>query len=53
MHQMWAVAGLSHLGDLMFCQKNSAREVIHEQVCYRDEAANHQLPILWPSESSK
>ena len=25
--------------------KNSARDVMHEQACCRDEAANHQLPI--------
>ena len=45
-HQIWAVAGLSHLGDLMFCQKISGRDVMHEQVCCCDEAANHQLPIV-------
>ena len=37
--------GLSHLGDLMFHQKNSASNVMHEQACYPDEAANHQLPL--------
>ena len=37
-------SGLSHLGDLMFCQK-TAWDVIHEKVCCRDKAANHQLPI--------
>ena len=41
---MWAVEGLSHLGDLMFRQKNSAGDVIHEWACC-DEAANYQLPI--------
>ena len=25
--------------------KNSARDVMHEWACCRDEAANHQLPI--------
>ena len=44
-HQIWAVGELSHLGDLMFCQKNFAQDVMHEWVHYRDEAANHQLPI--------
>ena len=42
---MWAVGGLSHLGDLMFCQKTSAWDLMHEQVHCHDEAANHQLPI--------
>ena len=41
---MWAVGGLSHPGDLMFHQ-NTARDVMHEQACCRDEAANHQLPV--------
>ena len=45
-HQIWAVAGLSHLGDLMFCQ-NPAQDVIDEWVCCCDEAANHQLPIAF------
>ena len=36
--------GLSHLGDLMFGQKNSGKELIHEQA-YCDEAASHQLSI--------
>ena len=40
-----AKSGLSHLGDLMFCQK-TARDVMHEQACCRDEAASHQLPIV-------
>ena len=44
-HQIWAVGGLSHLGDLMFCQKNSARDVMYELAHCRDEAANHRLPI--------
>ena len=40
-HQIWAVVGLSHLGDLMFCQNT-----LHEMWCMScDEAANHQLPI--------
>ena len=43
--QIWAVAGLSHLGDLMFCQKYSVQDVMHEQVRCCDEAASHQLPI--------
>ena len=42
-HQIWAVGGLSHLADLMFPQK-TAQDVMHEQVCCHDEAANHQLP---------
>ena len=37
--------GLSHLGDLTFCQKTSAWEVMHEWAHCRDEAANHQWPI--------
>ena len=37
--------GLSHLGDLMFRQKNSARDLMREQVHCHDEAANHQLPV--------
>ena len=36
---------LSHLGDLMFHQKNSVQDVMHEQVHYHDEVANHQLPL--------
>ena len=44
-YKIWAVAGLSHLSDLMFYRKNSARDVIHEQEHCHDEAANHQLPI--------
>ena len=42
--QIWAVVGLSHLRDFMFCQKTS-QDLMHEQVCCCDEAANHQLPI--------
>ena len=42
--QIWAVGGLSHLGDLMFHQK-TAQDVMHEWVCCCDEAASHQLPI--------
>ena len=33
--------------------KNYAQDVMHEQVCCGDEAANHQLPIVVPSESPK
>ena len=44
-HQIWAVEGLSHLGDLMFCKKNSAGDVMHEWMRCCDEAASHQLPI--------
>ena len=43
--QIWAVAGLSHLGDLMFHQKYSVRDMMHEWACSHDEVANHQLPI--------
>ena len=42
--QVWAVVELHPLGDLMFHQK-TVRDVMHEQVCCHDEAANHQLPI--------
>ena len=42
--QSWAIGGLSHLGDLMFYEK-TAWDMIHEQACFCDEAANHQLPI--------
>ena len=45
MRQIWAVQGLSYMGDLMFCQKNSAQVLMHDWVCCHDEAANHQLPI--------
>ena len=38
--QIWAVGGLSHLDDLMFCWKT-----LHEQAHCCDEVANHQLPI--------
>ena len=44
-HQIWAAGGLSHLGDLMFHQKNSARDMMHKWARCCDEAANHQLPI--------
>ena len=37
--------GLSHLGDLMFHQKVSAQDVVHEQVRCHDETAGLQLPI--------
>ena len=42
--QIWAVGGLSHLGDLMFHQK-TAHDGTHEQAHSCDEAVNHQLPI--------
>ena len=42
-HQILAVGGVSYLSDLMFCQKNSARDLIHKRVHCCDEAANHQL----------
>ena len=40
--QIWAVRGLSHLGDLMFHQKT-----LHEMQCVsgRGWSCNHQLPI--------
>ena len=41
---VWAVGGLSPLGDLMFCQK-TAQDVMRERAPCHDEAANHQLPI--------
>ena len=37
--------GLGGLGDSMFCQKNSAWDIIHKQACCHDKAANHLLPI--------
>ena len=43
--QIWAVAGLSHLGDLMFHRKPLHETWGTERACCRDEAANHQLPI--------
>ena len=43
----------SHLGDLMFHQKNSAGDVMPEQACCLDEAADHQLLIAVASESSE
>ena len=43
-HQIWAVVGLSHLGDLLFCQKLCTRcDARAGALC--DEAANHQLPL--------
>ena len=30
----------------MFCQKNSAQDVMHEWACCWGEAANHHLPIV-------
>ena len=44
-HQIWAIGGLSQLGDLMFLKKTLFRDMMHERACCRDEAANHQLPI--------
>ena len=44
-HLSWGVEGLSHLGDWMFCQKNSAWDVMHEWVHWSDEAVNYPLPI--------
>ena len=44
-YQIWAIGGLSHLGDLMFCQKNYAEDMMQEQMHCHDEAAHHQLPI--------
>ena len=45
--QIWAVGGLSHLGDLRFRKKKkiSVGDGMHEQAHCPDEAANHQLPI--------
>ena len=40
---MWAVGRLSHLGDLMFCQKALHEMLMHE--LHHNEAANHQLPM--------
>ena len=42
--QIWAVGGLSHLGDLMF-HKKTAWEVMYEWVHCCDETSNHCLPI--------
>ena len=44
-HQIWAIGGLSHLGDLMFLKKTLFRDMMHEQARCRDEAANHQLAV--------
>ena len=44
-HQIWAVGGMSHLGDFIFLPKNSAWDVMHELARCHDEAANHQLSI--------
>ena len=45
-HQIWAVRGLSHLGDSMFCQKTLLKTwCVSGRECCCDEAANHQLPI--------
>ena len=43
-YQIWAVRGLSHLGDLMFHQK-TVQDMMHEWACGHDAAATHQLPI--------
>ena len=43
--QIRALRGMNHLGDLMFCQKNSAWDMMHEDIRCCDEAANHELPI--------
>ena len=43
-NQIWALEGLSQVGDLMFCKK-TAQDVMHLQAPCCDEAANHQLPI--------
>ena len=43
---------LSHLDDLMF-HKKTAQDVMYEQACCCDEAANHQLPVAVAYESSK
>ena len=39
-HQIWAVEGLSHLGDLLFCQKT-----LHETWCMRRHIVLMKLPI--------
>ena len=47
--QIWAVGGLSHLGNLMFHKKNpnnSASYMMREWACCSDEAASHQLSIV-------
>ena len=38
--QIWAVVGLSHLGDLMFCQKT-----LHETWCMSGSIVMRKLPI--------
>ena len=42
---MWAIKGLSHLGDLMILPKISVQDVVHERAHCHDEVANHQVPI--------
>ena len=42
--QILNIGGLSHLSDLMFCQK-TPWDMMHEWVHCHDEAANHQLAI--------
>ena len=39
-HQIWAVGGLSHLGDLMFCQK-----ILHKTWCMRGSIVVMKLLI--------
>ena len=39
------VGELSHLGDFIIHPKLCTQDVMHEQVCCHEEAANHQLPI--------
>ena len=39
-------SGAESFGLLDVSPKNSARDMMHEQVCCHDEAANHQLPIF-------
>ena len=43
--QIWALVGLSHLGDLMFHKKTLHGDVMHERMCCPDKAVNHQVPI--------
>ena len=39
-HQTWALGGLSHLGDLMFCQK-----ILHETWCMSRYIVMMKLPV--------
>ena len=43
-HQIRVIGGLSHPGELMFCQI-TAWDVMYEQAHCPNESANHQLPI--------